>query len=83
MKGLVLRPCYFDEYDRRRWYVVRMADVDLSNPDFEPTDEDLQGLATRAFRDVPQQNAKMLEEVYQRIQQYAAAAAASVVANKP
>jgi predicted Zn-dependent protease with MMP-like domain len=60
-----------------------MVDVDLSNPDFEPTDEELQGLATRAFRDVPRKNAKMLEEVRQRIQQYAAAAAAGAVANKP
>ncbi len=57
-----------------------MADIDLSNPDFEPTDEDLQGLSKRAFRDVPQKNAKMLEEVRQRIREYAAA---NAVTNKP
>lgn len=67
------------ECDHRRWYVHNMVDVDLSNPDFEPTDEDLQGLSKRAFREVPQKNAKMLEEIRQRIQQYAAAAANTVV----
>ena len=64
-----------------------MADVDLSNPDCEPTDEDLQGLSKRAFREVPKKNAKMLEEIRQRIQQYAVAAAneanAVVVVSKP
>jgi hypothetical protein len=61
-----------------------MVDGDLSNPDFEPIDEDLQGLSKRAFREVPQKNAKMLEEIRQQIQQYAAAAANTVVVvNKP
>ena len=72
------------ECDHRRWYGHDMVDVDLSNPDFEPTDEDLQGLSKRAFREVPQKNAKMLEEIRQRIQQYAAAAAKTVgVVSKP
>jgi hypothetical protein len=57
--------------------------VDLSDPDFEPSDEDLQGLSKRAFSDVPAKNAKMLEEIRQRILQLSANAAKAAEAIKP
>ena len=42
--------------------------IDLADPDFEPTDEQLEGLAHRAFADVGPENQKALDEVRARIE---------------
>jgi hypothetical protein len=43
------------------------APIDLADPTFEPTDEDLIGLSQRAFADVKAQNAEMLRKLRERI----------------
>ena len=42
--------------------------IDLADPDFEPTDEQLVELSKRAFADVPAENQKALDEVRSRIE---------------
>lgn len=56
----------------RSWvgYNPSMADarkVNLADPDYEPTDEDLQRLAHEAFEDVPRRRAAALERLHARI----------------
>lgn len=41
--------------------------IDLADPDFEPTDEQLEGLARRAFAEVGPENKRALDEVRARI----------------
>jgi hypothetical protein len=41
--------------------------INLADPSFEPTDEDLIGLSQRAFADVKARNAEMLEKMRERI----------------
>jgi hypothetical protein len=61
-----------DPSRRRRNAVLgfRLMHVDhgnLSDPDYEPTDEELQGLVQRAFSDVPSQNQEALRKVHGEI----------------
>ena len=45
-----------------------MADAkNLADPDYEPTDEDLQALVSEAFRDVPERNARLLARLREHI----------------
>jgi hypothetical protein len=41
--------------------------INLSDPSFEPTDDDLIGLSKRAFAGVKAQNAEMLRALRERI----------------
>lgn len=47
-----------------------MADepkVNLADPDYEPTDEDLQRLAHEAFEDVPRRRVAVLQRLHAQI----------------
>lgn len=52
--------------DRQR-YPERMKRPTLSDPDFEPSDADLQGLAHRAFADVRAKKQAALAKLYDEI----------------
>jgi hypothetical protein len=43
--------------------------INLADPSFEPTDEELIGLSKRAFADVKAQNAEMLLKLRERIRE--------------
>jgi predicted Zn-dependent protease with MMP-like domain len=44
------------------------AKINLADPDFEPSDEQLQELMRRAFAHIPEQNERRLRLMHERIE---------------
>lgn len=49
-------------------YADRMSEINLADPSFEPTDEQLEGLARSAFAEVRERHARALARIEAEIE---------------